>query len=57
MLHTITISGGDIRLEDPNGNPGQTAENAAWGNRVTGEIVVTNRITADSFGNYSVTAI
>nr|DAM07388.1 MAG TPA: tail spike [Caudoviricetes sp.] len=49
--------GGDIRLEDPNGNPGQTAENAAWGNRVTGEIVVTNRITADSFGNYSVTAI
>lgn len=49
--------GGDIRIEDPNGNPGQTAENAAWGNRVTGEIVVTNRITADSFGNYSVTAI
>lgn len=49
--------GGDIRLEDPNGNPGQTAENAAWGNRVTGEIVVTNRITADSFGNYTVTAI
>lgn len=49
--------GGDIRIEDPNGNPGQTAENAAWGNRVTGEIVVSNRITADSFGNYSVTAI
>lgn len=49
--------GGDIRIEDPVGNPGQTAENAAWGNRVTGEIVVTNRITADSFGNYSVTAI
>lgn len=49
--------GGDIRIEDPNGNPGQTAENAAWGNRVTGEIVVTNRITADSFGNYRVTAI
>ena len=49
--------GGDIRIEDPIGNPGQTAENAAWGNRVTGEIVVTNRITADSFGNYSVTAI
>lgn len=49
--------GGDIRIEDPMGNPGQTAENAAWGNRVTGEIVVTNRITADSFGNYSVTAI
>ena len=49
--------GGDIRIEDPNGDPGQTAENAAWGNRVTGEIVVTNRITADSFGNYSVTAI
>ena len=49
--------GGDIRIEDPYGGPGQTAENAAWGNRVTGEIVVTNRITADSFGNYSVTAI
>lgn len=49
--------GGDIRIEDPNGNPGQTAENAAWGNRVTGEIVVSNQITADSFGNYSVTAI
>lgn len=49
--------GGDIRIEGPNGDPGQTAENAAWGNRVTGEIVVTNRITADSFGNYSVTAI
>lgn len=49
--------GGDIRIEGPNGNPDQTAENAAWGNRVTGEIVVTNRITADSFGNYSVTAI
>lgn len=49
--------GGDIRIEDPIGNPGQTAENAAWGNRVTGEIVVTNRITADSFGNYTVTTI
>lgn len=49
--------GGDIRIEDPYGNPGQTAENAAWGNRVTGEIVVSDRITADSFGNYSVTKI
>lgn len=49
--------GGDIRIEDPYGNPGQTAENAAWGNRVTGEIVVSDRITADSFGNYKVTAI
>ena len=49
--------GGDIRIEDPHGSPGQTAENAAWGNRVTGKIVVSNQITADSFGNYSVTAI
>ena len=49
--------GGDIRIEDPHGGPDQTAENAAWGNRVTGKIVVSNQITADSFGNYSVTAI
>ncbi|MFQ1966198.1 phage tail protein [Aeromonas veronii] len=48
---------GDIRIQNLSSAPGQTAENAAWGNRVTGSIVVSDRLSADAFGNYAVTAI
>lgn len=54
---TLNSIGGDIRIENISGAPGQTAENVETNNRYTGSVVVSNRVTPNANGSYLVTAI